>query len=324
MLNLREQLYYETRAMAEYALANGLGVQAVTIRTLEAFEYSVVDDEHKVANSKNLVIDDLVRAHSALVKLVEPAKPSTILLLDVGKKSNGLLKFLGPVSLVRQLMVAAIISLILFMSLVLSASVNPDGGNILESDGIPLLLNLLFFLAAAGLGASFSALYKANTFISDGTFDPTYSSSYWVRFFLGLISGLILSVIISKHFFDDPRASTTMLEPGIMRPLLAMLGGFSADLAHTILSRLVETVESLFRGSAKSLINAQVMDKQSRLANIQIQQQSKMAVNLLQLQQQISTSENSTEVKAAINKMLANIVPVGDFQIESPAEKNTR
>jgi len=33
-----------------------------------------------------------------------------------------------------------------------------------------------------------------------------------------------------------------------------MLGGFSADLTHTVLSRLVETIRSLFTGSSQDKI----------------------------------------------------------------------
>lgn len=59
--------------------------------------------------------------------------------------------------------------------------------------------SIKYYLAAAGLGVSFAALYKANTFIANGTFDPTYHASYWIRFFLGLIAGLILAIMVPRH-----------------------------------------------------------------------------------------------------------------------------
>jgi hypothetical protein len=37
----------------------------------------------------------------------------------------------------------------------------------------------------AGLGACFAALFLANRYIAEGTFDPKYESSYWIRFILG-------------------------------------------------------------------------------------------------------------------------------------------
>jgi len=317
-MGLREQLFMEARAMAEYALANGFKVPISVIQTLELFEVKSTEVLVEPDVNLQLPVDDLVRAHSALVRLVEPAKPSTILLLDCEQKSSSRLKFLGPVSLIRQMMVAAIISMVMFITLALSHYVKEDGGHILSSGGIPLLLNLLFFLSAAGLGASFSALYKANTYIANGTFDPTYHSSYWIRFFLGLIAGLMLSVLISKDAFKGGAGVVILFEPGIIHPMLAMLGGFSADLLHTILSRLVEAIESLFRGSTKSVIAYQLQEEKSRLASAQVQQQSKLAIELLQLQQTMGGAENSDALKSNINKMLNDLLPDAGF---SPDDK---
>lgn len=214
-------------------------------------------------------------------------------------------------------MIAAIISLVLFITIGLSPEVNSKGGGVMESDGIPLLLNLLFYLAAAGLGASFAALYKANTFITNGTFDPTYDASYWIRFFLGLIAGLILAVLISDDAFagDD---QIQYLEQGIIRPLLAILGGFSADLAYTVLSRLVETFQSLFRGSTSSLIASQVQEEKTRLADLQSQQQMKLVAELMLLQQKIGSGAELEDMHQAINKLLNDIMPDIDlYQVET-------
>jgi hypothetical protein len=162
-------------------------------------------------------------------------------------------------------MIAGLISLMMFIGIALFAEVNSAGGNILQSNGWALLLNLLFYISAARLGASFSRLYKANSYITNGTFDPTYQASYWIRFFLGLISGLIMAVFISEEAFDAANTESKFLEDGIVRPLLAILGGFSADLAYTVLNRLVETFESLFRVSTKTLVDNQVSEEINRL-----------------------------------------------------------
>lgn len=248
--NIRYQLYREARAMAEYALANGKTVPETVIRTIDAF--AIQDDQvlnDRINVRSDLDIGELLVAHCTLAKIVEPAKPKTILLLDIEQGVTGFMKFLGPVSLIRQMMIAAVVSLILFIGLSLTEEVSHDSGNIMVQDGYELLLNLMFYLSAAGLGASFAALYKANTYIANGTFDPTYHASYWIQFFLGLIAGLILAIMVSEAYFSKHLSETPFLEKGIIRPLLAMLGGFSADLTHTVLSRLVETIRSLFTGS---------------------------------------------------------------------------
>lgn len=326
--SLRYQLYKETRAMAEYALADGKIVPDSAIRTIEKF--TITDDngasEH-INVRADLDIGELVLAHGALVKIVEPAKPNTILLLDLEKKKKGYLSFLGPVSLIRQMMVAAILSLVFFITLAMNQGVNQQGGNIMSQHGADLLINLLFYLAAAGLGAAFAGLYKANAYIANGTFDPTYHASYWIRFFLGLIAGLILAVMVSEDYFSKGSAGEAdfkFLEQGIVRPLLAMLGGFSADLTYTILNRLVETVQSLFTGSPKNQITGKKQAIQADFESQQNQQQINMASNLIQLQQIVNRGATPEELSRKINLIIKDTMPGVDIPPEPDKEKKNK
>ena len=308
--NLRYQLYREARAMAEYALANGKTVPEPVVRTID--EFTIQGNEgssNRINVQSDLDIGGLLAAHSALTKIVEPAKPNTILLLDIEQGVTSFMKFLGPVSLIRQMMIAAILSLVLFIGLSLTEEVSHDSGNIMSQDGIELLLNLMFYLAAAGLGASFAALYKANTFIANGTFDPTYHASYWIRFFLGLIAGLILAIMVSEEYFNKHLSEASFLEKGIVRPLLAMLGGFSADLTHTVLSRLVETIRSLFTGSPKDKIADEKKALQVDFVSQQNQQQMNMASNLINLQQVINSGATPEEINQKIDRILKDALP---------------
>lgn len=308
-LSLREQIYREARAMAEYAMANGSKVSASVIKTIE--EFTVIDETGSAEDAKikkEIDISELVVAHGSLARVVEPAKPKTILLLDMEQRSPGFFKFLGPVSLIRQMMVAALISLFFFIMLGMTEAVSGKGGNIMSQNGPKLLLNLLFYLSAAGLGASFAGLYKANDYITKGTFDPTYHASYWIRYFLGLIAGLILAVMVSEQYFSQ-KSEMAFLATGIIRPLLAMLGGFSADLTYTILNRLVETFQSLFVGSSKNIITAKEQELKANLAATQSDQQVTMASNLVNLQQAIGSGIKTEEVKKKINDMIGDIMP---------------
>jgi len=321
-LNLRDQLYREARAMAEYALADGSKVPASVIKTIEGFtvkDEAGVEEEAKVR--QDMDISELVAAHGMLVKIVEPAKPRTILLLDMEQKATGIFKFLGPVSLIRQMMVAAIISLTFFVFLAMTEAVSEHGGNIMSQFGPDLLLNLFFYLAAAGLGASFAGLYKANSYITKGTFDPTYHASYWIRFFLGLIAGLVLAVMVSEEYFKmNLSGDVAFLEKGIVRPLLAMLGGFSADLTYTVLSRLVETFQSLFMGSAKLKITSKEQELKANLAATQSQQQVSIASNLVNLQQAVGNGAKAEDVKKKINEMIGDVMPGAQLEPESSVE----
>ena len=320
--NLRYQLYREARAMAEYALANGKTIPESVVRTIDEF---TIQDSAGLSNQINvrgdLDIGGLLAAHNALTRIVEPAKPNTILLLDIEQGVTSFMKFLGPVSLIRQMMIAAIFSLVLFIGLSLNEEVSHDRGNIMSQDGIELLLNLMFYLAAAGLGASFAALYKANTFIANGTFDPTYHASYWIRFFLGLIAGLILAVMVSEAYFSKHLSEAAFLEKGIVRPLLAMLGGFSADLTHTVLSRLVETIRSLFTGSPKDKIADEKKALQVDFVSQQNQQQMNMASNLINLQQVINSGATPDEINQKIDQILKDALPNSGTLLKSRIEK---
>ena len=316
--NIRYQLYREARAMAEYALANGKTVPESVIRTIDAF---IIQQEHGLNDPINIRLDldigELLAAHCALAKIVEPAKPKTILLLDIEQGVAGFLKFLGPVSLIRQMMIAAIVSLILFIGLSLTEEVSHDSGNIMMQDGYELLLNLMFYLSAAGLGASFAALYKANTYIANGTFDPTYHASYWIQFFLGLIAGLILAIMVSEAYFSKHLSETPFLEKGIIRPLLAMLGGFSADLTHTVLSRIVETVRSLFTGSPRDQMTNKKKALQNDFAAQHNQEKMHMASNLVTLQQIINSGATAEELNQKIDLILKDTLPATEIQRKS-------
>lgn len=162
-------------------------------------------------------------------------------------------------------MVAAIVSLVALVLLSLSQKVNAQEStsDILKSSGIPLLLNELFFLAAAGLGASFATLFRAHKYIIEGTYDPKYDTLYWSRFILGIIAGLILVEFIP---FETSNQATP-----IARPLLAMLGGFSATVVYQILSRLVDSVGSIVQGDVSEIKQVEQASTQMHREVAQVQ-----------------------------------------------------
>lgn len=306
-LNLRKQIYLECRAMAEYALARGKLVPADAIKNIEVFEvYSSSGNEEPPENLKQIDIADLVDTHYMLVRLIEPATPQTVLLLDLEQETGGMFKLLGPVSLVRQLMLAAIVSLFIFIGLIASPYISEETltGNVLSARGISQLSCLIFYMSAAGLGGAFAALYKANDFISKGTYDPCYQSSYWIRLALGIIGGLLLAVLISEKSLQDEG----MLSNGVIRPLLAILGGFSADLLYTFLSRMVETFKSLFEGSSQNILDAKAQEGRARLASLEVDGRMKLAQNIIQMQQQIDGETNPEAVKQQMNELLQGLM----------------
>lgn len=308
-LDLRKQIYMECKSMARYALEKGKSVPATAIKNIEAFEdrssiREGQNDEPQIRQDLDIAV--LVETHDLLARLIEPATPQTILLLDMEQESVTMLNFLGPVSLVRQLMLATVISLFVFITLLASpfitlASLTAD---VLSAEGLEQLARLIFYISAAGLGASFTALYKANAFISKGTFDPCYQTSYWIRFSLGIIAGLLLALLISEKSIHDDG----LISNGVVRPLLAILGGFSADLLHTFLDRMVETFKSLFEGGTQQVLDAKEQEAKIKLASLEIDGRMKLAQNLMQMQQQIGNDTDSEQVKQQINEILQNLM----------------
>lgn len=306
-LQLPQQIYMECRAMAEYALAKGQPVSPRAVTTIQTFTdeapgEGMLGDESIPTPRPKKDLFALVSVHQELSRLVQPATPQTILLLDMEQESDRRFKFLGPVGLVRQMMIAALLSLVIFVGVVLSPSINGQGGNIFTMSGFTLLLTLLFYLSAAGLGAAFSGLYKANQFITAGVFDPAHQASYWIRFFLGLISGLLLAIVIS----EKAMAGNDFLEDGVVRPLLAIVGGFSADLLYTFLNRMVETLKSIFQGSAQQQVEAKTQAAQARLNGDLERTKLGFQKELVNFQQDLG-ADLDPEVKEKLSALMSKI-----------------
>ncbi len=140
-----------------------------------------------------------------------------------------------------------------------------------------------------------------NRYIVDGTFDPKYNASYWIRLVLGLIAGLILALLIP---IDNKSALKELT-----KPTLAMLGGFSVTVVHRILRRLVDTVESLVRGETRDLVAAQEQASKARLSEQLAQNRIQLASRLTKLQQQINASANPDELKQELERILGTLIP---------------
>lgn len=306
--DLREQIYLECKSMAGYALAKGKSVPVKAIQCIESFEdrngISAEGCAPKI--QRDLDITALVETHDLLAKLIDPAAPQTILLLDTEQATGSIYRILGPVSLVRELMLATIISLIFFVGLMSSPLIDADklAEDVLKANGIEQLARLIFYIAAAGLGASFAALHKANGYISNGTFDPTHQSSYWIRFSLGIIAGLLLSILVSESSIQGGE----LLSKGIIRPLLAILGGFSADLLYAFLNRMVETFKSLFENSTRSMLEAKAIEAKAKQANMEVEARNKLAQSLMDVQSAIATDMTPEQVKQQLNTVLQDLM----------------
>lgn len=239
---LWHKLEQECSAVAAHAFAKGLKVPA-----------SLMQQLHHEQQQKNPDrAEKLTQIHNQLAELVAPAKPETIMLMAEEVKRSPLLLFMGRVPLLRKMMLIAMISLAALIGLSLSSMINNENmvASMFDMQGTRLLYVQAILLSAAAIGASFAALFKANAYVTAGTYDPKYESSYWVRFVVGLISGIILTQLIPLDINEVAKAAnSTGTSHAALRITMALIGGFSANLVYTILQRLVDTVQSFISPS---------------------------------------------------------------------------
>lgn len=293
-----DQLFEETRGMAVYAAERGKTVPVPVAKCIDEFEHwSAAPDNKKMPD-----LAALVNTHNSLSQLVAPAKPQAIMM--IGRRvQKGQRNVLMMVPLVRHMMMVTVISLLAFIGSVLSPHINQSDINIFSSDGIPLFFQLVFLISASALGASFGALYKVNKYIRELTYDPKLASSYWIRFLLGIISGLILSLIIETKVIES-----TLFETNIIRPLLAIVGGFSAELFYSLLNRLVETVKSLFEGGSREILDNRARELALKAAQKEIAVKAALVQKLLGLKK-IVPNVHPEKMEKAIDKILGDLFP---------------
>ena len=234
----------ECQAMALHAFAKGLEIPAGVMKSLS---------EHTQVDKHERKIENLAKVHSKLAQVVAPSKPETIALMAQERARKPLFLFLGSVPLIRRMMMVAIVSLVVLIGLSLSPYIDNTNmeASMFDMEGLQLLYVQSILLSSAAIGASFAALFKANSYVTAAIYDPKYESSYWVRFVVGLISGIILTQLIPINInavADAAEKSMGTEGSGMslaaIRITMALVGGFSANLVYTILDRIVETVQS--------------------------------------------------------------------------------
>jgi hypothetical protein len=319
---VRLQLADECDAMARHALGSGLTVPAWVLDVVERSRVSQDSersdagrsfqsadpyesgewDVMSLASGPPARLDELGRAHSALARMIRPATPRGILLLNRGRQ-HGRLRWLGPVRLIRQMLVVVIVMLAAFVVLALSPDIHSTSGDIFNDSGTALLVNELFYLTAGGLGAAFYALFTAYQYIAAGTYDTTYESSYWIRYILGLIAGVVLPSLIPVSSGNSSAAVT--------RPLLALLGGFSAAVLYRILQRFVEIVEALAEGDSKRTEQARNEALTARGVAQMGDERLALVGELVHLRDELDAGQPVEQARASVEKLLAGVAPHG-------------
>jgi hypothetical protein len=305
-LQLMQQLQAETHAMLRHALANGLELPPALLAA--------------VLNGKSDAdgLMPLAALHAQLVRIVAPARPGTLRLLQSQVEQGRFAAVLGPLVNIRRLTVAATVFVLSFVLISISPLI--DGRalalNVYELSGLQQLVVTGFLLAAAGMGSAFQALFTALGYVSRATYDPVYDASYWIRISLGLVAGLMLAVLVPV---DSDGQSTAAFG----RPVLALLGGFSVQLVHRVLQRTVDTVQSLFdgdpaehqgRGQALSRVAAQQDAAQAHI---------ELAAQLVQLQDLLAQGATPEQLQQALAGLTRGLLTARGTKVApSPPESH--
>ncbi|SRR5579859_7054897 len=197
---------------------------------------------------------DLIEVHGQLAVLVAPAHPNTILLMASEAGVHPLLYALGPVRLVRQLLLFAALCLVMVCGLsgLKVIRISTLAQNWLEIDGWAALAANLFLLSTASLGSAFANLSIVNRYIAHGNYDQKYESTYWIRVMLGMMSALILGEILFDAIYKPaPGANGNTVEMvALGRIAFAFLGGYSAAQVQALLDNLSAAIGALARGNS--------------------------------------------------------------------------
>ena len=186
-------------------------------------------------------LDDLINAHNILAKNIAPATPKSIKYLKkLNTQENGKALF-SKLPIIRNLIILALVFLLLFIGTSLSDQVDKESlaKGVLSNDGKSLLLNLLFICATSGLGVVFYLLKSVSEGIQKGNLMPEQSIYYVGLIVLGIMSGLILSEIVSTYNNGE---SLTVFNSCV----LALVGGFSSDAIFSVLQGIINKIKAVF------------------------------------------------------------------------------
>lgn len=233
------------------------------------------------------VMSNLSTIHQTLCTTITPATPKSARYLFEQKCMHARFKTLGDIPLVRQFSALTIMLLSGLFIVGSQPEVNADSIElgILHSQGMGLLLNLTFILICAGLGSCFSTLFKVNGFIAKGSFDPSYSTTYWSRLVLGMMSGIIIVELLPATLFSDDSLGS------FGKPTMAMLAGFSADLVYRILEKLVNAVKSVLQGDEQSRLDMLEAKKQAEISQYSQSSRMEAAEKMMQVSKYMSNGD---------------------------------
>jgi hypothetical protein len=301
----------ECGAMLRYASTRGMEIPPKAAYTVRELDNKRIQQREQWRPAPQDAAD-LVSAHGHLSRLIDPATPRSITIVNEQAPRSRWVALFGAVLVVRVMMVLAIAFLLAFLILLPIVGDDPTQ-TIASGSWGEGFLSAVYIVLAAGLGVLFSQLFLINRQIARGRYDPTEDAAQVTTIVLGLIAGVILAMLL-------PDVLNTRDAPMRFSPaLLALLGGFSAPAVYGVVSRLVDAVGTLVGGDPRDQTAAEVQEAITRGKLASEQDRRRMAgrafrvgdeaIRALRIKDQQERDHAIQELRAEIADMMNDLVP---------------
>ena len=286
-----DDIMAEINEMTEYARSEGLLIPDAVGKQLADLCYGKAEEAEKLkdapgtTNATKFAL--ALGVHGALCKLIAPATPIS---LRATSRPDGRWKEQWAVKL---LLYTSILCLLGFLVVAAWDKVESDANTL-------KLLAISMLVAASGLGSSFYGLYTANKYIVERRYDPKYNQVYFVRFVLGLTSGTILGYFGQNLMGSSAGDVARKFTP----PILALLGGYSAEAVSQILQRVADTLVTMVRGSNDDVVKAKSDAAESKAQQKLVEAKTALAKPLEAAKAKAEGHSTQAEVLSEIQKAM--------------------
>ncbi|GEM_PF-1754732 len=240
----------------------------------------------------------LPKIHAILLEHVSPATPKSIWLTQ--PDASGYLH-IPPITFLRICALVCLAPFILFTTI--------RSGNTNEME----VYRTIAIIFGAGLGSAFYALFTANHYVTARTFDLGYSSVYTTRWILGIIAGVILANIIVPYVKSDGMKPDFLAQLG--PPMIAMIGGYSAEAVNQILRKLVTMLVTLFESETQDIVRFKEQEMKVKYTAEDTKKRLSTAIELTKIYGEFQSSvEAKPDTGNKIKELLNNLI--GGLDIE--------
>lgn len=279
--------------MIRYASASGIALPGRAVDTVDLARAAALHPADVPARP----LSELTDAHRQLAAAVAPATPNTIQLL-ADEQAKGVLRYFGAKKYGRLLSMIAAVLFLAFV--VMQMLIAPPGGDHRYLDVLVIALTSL-------VGGIFYVMFAMSKQLSAGAFKRSLEGQYTMLVILGGLAGTALAFLVIR-----PDTNGTITTGGfnvvVTRPLLALLGGFSAQTVYRILQRLVATLEALVQGSGEEMVAAQQRAAQAHAAAEALSTKAETVQGLIDLASRVTANTDGTTARAMIDGAIGNVL----------------